>query len=718
MTSLPAAPAASDSRLSARASDSSLINPQSVRDGALISNREAALALARDKFRVFPLLPGKKVPALKWKEFATTHREQVEKLFPEVDAEGLLSAESNVAIATGNGLFVVDLDPRHGSDASIADLQEEHGALPETRTVKTPSGGLHKYYKAPVGHRVPNSTSKLGPGIDIRGDDGYVVAPPSVTDVGAYELVSDAPISDAPPWLLAAVTQPRAAKEALEQAPETLSTISEADYVTLLSAIYHEKLRERCADNGSWTEVGYSLLSLGAQGRQLFCEWSAKTPGFEVGAPENWWATHSQQKPRADWRHILTLARACGWRRPGAVAETEAFSIVETEPGTPPPTLPSKGALDAPGLPEILIRKLPEDWDTCNLAEERFVIENLIPRCKVTLLVSPGGMGKSYVTLYASICVALGLEFCGQKCEQGRVVILSAEDSLLTIHRRLRNLSSQVPDLQFAPNARAQIRQFVDIVDVAEMRRASGSSMALTKPDSGGSASITPLVKHLAEAIGNADFVWFDTASKFNGGEENSNGDTARFIEALEIVAEITGAGVLVLVHTGKARGEDQYAARGASAFSDNARSVLVLAPLDSKLVDQLANPAQSEKASRNDILKLRHTKSNYAARAEDMYFERHASGVLLPTQLTFALPTHIDLIAIMLEKIGTGEVTRKKIRDEYRAFSTDGVTRAIAVQAFDDAVNDGRLEKCGVSGRATRYRVKRTAAPANGDLV
>src|ERR1017187_8059687 len=99
MTSLPAAPAASDSRLSARASDSSLINPQSVRDGALISNREAALAL--DKFRVFPLLPGKKVPALKWKEFATTHREQVEKLFPEVDAEGLLSAESNVAIATG-----------------------------------------------------------------------------------------------------------------------------------------------------------------------------------------------------------------------------------------------------------------------------------------------------------------------------------------------------------------------------------------------------------------------------------------------------------------------------------------------------------------------------------------------------------------------------------------------------------------------------------------
>jgi predicted P-loop ATPase len=312
-----------------------------------MSNRDAALALAAAKFRVFCLLPRKKIPALqKWNELATTHLDQVKALFPEVD-DGMLTAESNIGIATGNGLFVLDLDPRHGSAASIADLQVEHGKLPMTRTVRTPSGGQHLYFKVPAGQVVRNSSGKVGAGLDIRGDGGYVVAPPSVTDAGSYELEVDAPISETPPWLLEAAlaAKPCAAGKASEQPVETLTTVSDADMITLRSAMFHDKFRQSCAANGSWAEAGYSLLSLGKLGGQLFCEWSRETPGYEPGAPEQWWSKHADQTPRADWRHILKMARACGWNPP--VAATETFPIVQADQW--PPIVPASGELQRSG---------------------------------------------------------------------------------------------------------------------------------------------------------------------------------------------------------------------------------------------------------------------------------------------------------------------------------------------------------------------------------
>lgn len=79
----------------------------------------------------------------------------------------------NIGIATGavSGVVVVDSDPRHGGDLSALNL-------PPTLTARTGSGGLHLFFAHPGG-RVPNSASRLAPGVDVRGDGGYVVAPPS-----------------------------------------------------------------------------------------------------------------------------------------------------------------------------------------------------------------------------------------------------------------------------------------------------------------------------------------------------------------------------------------------------------------------------------------------------------------------------------------------------------------------------------------------------------
>lgn len=86
---------------------------------------------------------------------------------------------ANIGIATGAGLVVADIDPRHGGDESWDALVEELGPLPDTVECLTGGNGRHVYLEEPKGTTVRNSASMLAPGVDIRGEGGYVVAPPS-----------------------------------------------------------------------------------------------------------------------------------------------------------------------------------------------------------------------------------------------------------------------------------------------------------------------------------------------------------------------------------------------------------------------------------------------------------------------------------------------------------------------------------------------------------
>ncbi len=67
-----------------------------------------------------------------------------------------------------------------------------------TRQVRTPSGGVHLYYKPPPGAFLRNSVGRLGPGVDTRAIGGYVVGPGSVTPAGRYEVEVAGPIRDLP----------------------------------------------------------------------------------------------------------------------------------------------------------------------------------------------------------------------------------------------------------------------------------------------------------------------------------------------------------------------------------------------------------------------------------------------------------------------------------------------------------------------------------------
>ena len=102
--------------------------------------------------------------------------------------------EANIAVRTGreSGLVVIDVDPPHGGMLSMRRLVAADGPLPKGPVVRTGSGGAHLYFRHP-GEPVRNSAgTRLGPGVDIRGDGGYVVVPPSRHASGAlYEWRDD-----------------------------------------------------------------------------------------------------------------------------------------------------------------------------------------------------------------------------------------------------------------------------------------------------------------------------------------------------------------------------------------------------------------------------------------------------------------------------------------------------------------------------------------------
>jgi hypothetical protein len=97
----------------------------------------------------------------------------------------------NYGIATGapSGIFVLDIDGLQG-EASLLALCAQHGPLPPTLTVIT-ANGRHLYFTT-SGMLIGNSVGKLGPGIDVRGDGGYVVGAGSVHPSGhVYRYADD-----------------------------------------------------------------------------------------------------------------------------------------------------------------------------------------------------------------------------------------------------------------------------------------------------------------------------------------------------------------------------------------------------------------------------------------------------------------------------------------------------------------------------------------------
>ncbi|MGH4009782.1 MAG: bifunctional DNA primase/polymerase [Pseudonocardiaceae bacterium] len=99
---------------------------------------------------------------------------------------------------------VLDVDPRNGGDVALAALVEQHGALPDTMTAQSGSGGLHYWYR-----HVGPARGRLGVGLDVKTHSGYLILPPS-THVSArpYRWLTRVRIAPAPAWLARLLNPP------------------------------------------------------------------------------------------------------------------------------------------------------------------------------------------------------------------------------------------------------------------------------------------------------------------------------------------------------------------------------------------------------------------------------------------------------------------------------------------------------------------------------
>ncbi len=155
---------------------------------------KAALWYVSNGFKIFPL--NGKVPATPhgFKD-ATQIQIRVRELWAK-------DTNANIGLCT-EGLIALDFDTKHDGLQSKADIETVFGSLPKTRVHKTGSGGEHWLYKQRPGEPIKNTTSLGGyPGVDVRGNGGYIVAPPSLHPNGnRYEIIDKSPITECPEWL-------------------------------------------------------------------------------------------------------------------------------------------------------------------------------------------------------------------------------------------------------------------------------------------------------------------------------------------------------------------------------------------------------------------------------------------------------------------------------------------------------------------------------------
>ena len=117
--------------------------------------------------------------------------------------------DANIGIATGHGLVVVDFDIDHErgkfGDETLSLLQEEHEELPETVMALTGGGGIHYFFRCSADDLTIGQD--IRPGMDFRGNGGYVVAPPSLHASGnryeweAAHTPEDTELAALPTWL-------------------------------------------------------------------------------------------------------------------------------------------------------------------------------------------------------------------------------------------------------------------------------------------------------------------------------------------------------------------------------------------------------------------------------------------------------------------------------------------------------------------------------------
>lgn len=244
-------------------------------------------------------------------------------------------------------------------------------------------------------------------------------------------------------------------------------------------------------------------------------------------------------------------------------------------------------------------------------------------------LVAPGATGKSFWALEAAMAVACGVpggDVLGlAPAASGRVLYLAAEDPEPALICRVHALGAH-----FGQAAREAIAERLSLVPIMGNR--------LNIMDE----------KHLAHVVDDcagARLLVLDTLSRVHSLDENDNGQMSQLLAQLEYIAAQTGAAVLFLHHVSKAsareRGDEQQAARGASALVDNARWAGYLTQMsesEGKFWSDRPYDRAPIGVRRGLFVKWGVSKQNYGSGLLPAWLRRDTGGVLVPVDLVEAV--------------------------------------------------------------------------------
>lgn len=342
----------------------------------------AALHYLAQGWSVIPVNQDKRPLLRSWEEFQ--ERRPTEE---EVREWWRLTPDANVAIVTGaiSGLVVVDVENAAGRAA----LNRVLSSL-DTLTVRTGGGGWHLYYRHPGG-AVPNAVKVL-PDVDIRGDGGYVVAPPSWHKTGRGYVWEDPgkALSLLPPGLLAL---PRAQGAGRRLEPKDWQT----------------DVNEGERDQELTRRVGRLI---------------------QAGVPPG---------------EALTLARALNaahFKPP--LEDAQVRKIVESIAGreAQKPRAPEPAA--AKGFTVLSQRDMLRRWGE---SEDRWTVQEWLPEASCGLVVAPPGNYKTWLLTALAFSVATGRPFLGKYAVHGKgpVLFIQQEDPWGMLQGRLARMFSAEP---------------------------------------------------------------------------------------------------------------------------------------------------------------------------------------------------------------------------------------------------------------------------------
>jgi hypothetical protein len=391
--------------------------------GAQASMLTAALDYARCGWHVFPIKPGTRA-SHKSKRFSGGRNWGATANTAEIKKDWGRWPKANLGVATGadSGIFVMDIDTMegHGVDGltSLAALEKEHGALPPTLQGRTPSGGRHYVFKHPGNNiKIKNSASEVARGVDIRGDGGMFLAPPSAkADGGAYAWINDEAIADAPQWLLDRIVEhPYVAPAKVPLVPDhdpefereiRVRSGMGVDPTWVYEPASREELQAALdvipSDSEQiWFKVGCALYrELGDTGLDMYLRWSAKSSKFNAAeCREKWKHCAAYTGNTAGSIYFLADEHNPDWRQ--AIEDPEPEP--EPEPEPKPEPNPKRDAVNrALSVQEWLARKLPP---------RDYLLGNVITSTSRMLLWAPTGIGKTMLAIALGMAMGHGNGF-------------------------------------------------------------------------------------------------------------------------------------------------------------------------------------------------------------------------------------------------------------------------------------------------------------------